>query len=66
VVKISKLVRGPIKVHYLVCSRKINTLELDLSAYSWKGMEPLFSFATALGRKMLRDSKPKLMWWKRG
>jgi len=60
VVKILKLLRGPKKVHYLVCSSKIDILEFDLSAYSWKGEELLFSFTTALGKKMLRDSKPKI------
>jgi len=50
-VKILELVKGPKKVHYVVCLSKIDTLELDLNAYSWKGGEPLFSFTTALGRK---------------
>jgi len=59
-VKISKLVKGPKKVHYLVCSSKIDTLEPNPSAYSWKGGELLFSFTTTLGRKMLKDSKPKI------
>jgi hypothetical protein len=43
-VRISKLVRGPKKVHYLVCFDKINILELDINAYSWKGREPFFFF----------------------
>ncbi len=59
-VRISKLVRGLEKVHFLVCFGKINTLELDSSAYSWKAKYHLFSFTTALGRKMLKDSKPKI------
>jgi hypothetical protein len=57
VVKISKVLRGPKKVHYLVCTNKKGTLKLDLSAYSWKGGEPLFSFTTTLGKKTLRDLK---------
>jgi hypothetical protein len=59
-VKISKLLRGPKKVHYLICFDKIDTLKLDLNAYSWKGEEPLFFFTTTLRRKMLKDSKPKI------
>jgi len=58
-IRISKLLKGPKKVHYLVCFSKIDTLELDPSAYSWKGMEPLFSFTIALKKKMLKKSKPK-------
>jgi hypothetical protein len=50
-VRILELLRGLKKVHYLVCSIKINTLELDPTAYSWKGGELLFSFTTALRRK---------------
>jgi hypothetical protein len=49
--KISELLRSLKKVHYLVCFNKIETLELDLNAYSWKGGGPLFSFITALGGK---------------
>jgi hypothetical protein len=60
VVRLSKVLRGLKKVHYLVCFSKIDTLEPDPSAYSWKGGEPLFSFIIALGRKMLKDSKPKI------
>jgi len=60
VVRISELLRGPKKVHYLICSSKIDTLKFDLSAYSWKGGELPFFFTTTLGRKMLRDSKPKI------
>ncbi len=47
--------RGPKKVHYLVCFSNIDTLEPNPSAYSWKGKEFLFSFITALGRKMLKN-----------
>ncbi len=36
-VKILELLKGPKKVHYLICSSKINTLQLDPSAYSWEG-----------------------------
>jgi hypothetical protein len=60
VVKISKLLKGPKKVHYLVCFCKIDTLKFDLGAYSWKGKELLFSFTTALRKKMLKISKPKI------
>jgi hypothetical protein len=66
VVRISKLLKGLKKVRYLVCFSKIDTLELDLSAYSWKGGELLFSFTIALMRKMLRDSKPKINVVERG
>jgi len=59
-VRILKLLRGLKKVHYLICSYKINTLKPNPNAYSWKGGEPLFSFTTALGKKMLRDSKSKI------
>jgi hypothetical protein len=59
-VRILELLRGFKKVHYLVCSGKINILEPNLSVYSWKGGKPLFSFTIALGRKMLTDSKPKI------
>jgi hypothetical protein len=59
-VRISELVKGPKKMHYLVCSDKIDTLEPDSSAYSWKGGELLFSFTIALGRKMLKNSEPKI------
>jgi hypothetical protein len=51
-VKILELLKGPKKVHYLICSGKIDTLKFDLSAYSWKGKELLFSFTTALKKKM--------------
>jgi hypothetical protein len=37
-IRISKLLRGPKKVHYLVRSNKIDTLKPGLSAYSWKGV----------------------------
>jgi hypothetical protein len=60
VIKKSKLLKGPKKVHYLVCSSNINTLELDPSAYSWKGGEPMFFFTTTLRRKMLKDFKRKI------
>jgi hypothetical protein len=60
VVRILELLRGFKKVHYLVCSNKIDILELDPNVYSWKGRELLFFFTIALGRKMLRDSKPKI------
>jgi hypothetical protein len=60
VVRISELLKGPKKVHYLVCFGKIDTLKLDPNAYSWKGREPLFSFTIVLRRKMLRKSKPKI------
>jgi hypothetical protein len=50
-VRISKLLRGPKKVHYQVCSNKIDTLKFDPNAYSWKGGEPLFFFTIALRRK---------------
>ncbi len=59
-VKISKLVRGPKKVHYLTCSGKIDTLKPNPSAYSWKGKQLLFSFTITLRTKMLKDSKPKI------
>jgi hypothetical protein len=52
VVKILKLVKSLKKVHYVICSGKINTLELNPSAYLWKGKELLFFFTTTLGRKM--------------
>ncbi len=47
-------------MHYLICFGKIDTLELNPNAYSWKGGELVFSFTITLGRKMLRDSKPKI------
>ncbi len=59
-ISIFELLKGPKKVHYLVCFSKIDTLKLDLSVYSWKGGEPLFFFTIALRRKMLKDSKPKI------
>jgi hypothetical protein len=59
-VKISKLVRDPKKVHYLTCSGKIDTLKPNPSAYSWKGKQLLFSFTITLRRKMLKDFKPKI------
>jgi hypothetical protein len=52
--------KGLKKVHYLICSNKIDTLEPNPSAYSWKGGEILFSFTIALRRKMLKDFKPKI------
>jgi hypothetical protein len=36
--------KGLKKVHYLICSNKIDTLEPNPSAYSWKGGEILFFF----------------------
>jgi len=60
VVKISKLLKGLKKVHYLICSSNIDTLEPDSNAYSWKGKEPMFFFTTTLKRKMLKDFKPKI------
>ncbi len=47
-------------MHHLICSGKINTLEPNPNVYSWKGGEHLYSFTIALGRKMLRDFKPKI------
>jgi len=47
-------------VYFLVCYGKIDTLELDLNAYSWKGEESPFFSTTALRRKMLKDFKPKI------
>jgi hypothetical protein len=38
----------------------METLKLDPNAYSWKGEKPLFFFTTTLGRKMLKDFKPKI------
>ncbi len=53
-------------MHYLVCFGKINTLKLDPGAYSWEGGEPMFSFTTALKKKMLKDFKPNSILWERG
>jgi hypothetical protein len=60
VVKISKLLKGLKKVHYLICSSNIDTLELDPNVYSCEGGEPMFFFTTTLRRKMLKDFKPKI------
>ncbi len=65
-VRISELLKGSLKMHYLVCFGKINTLKLDPGAYSWEGGEPMFSFTTALKKKMLKDFKPNSILWERG
>jgi hypothetical protein len=59
-VKISKLLKGLKKVHYLIYSSNIDTLQLDPNAYSWEGMEPMFFYTSTLRRKMLKDFKPKI------
>jgi hypothetical protein len=59
-VKILELLKGPKKVHYLICFSNIDTLEPNRSAYLWIGGEPMFSFTTTLRRKMLKNFKPKI------
>jgi hypothetical protein len=65
-VRISRVVKGPLKMHYLVYYGKVGTLELDLNAYSWKDGKHFFSFTTTLSRKMLKHPNLRLMLWKRG
>jgi hypothetical protein len=57
-VRVVEVTKGPKKLHFLMLCDNVGALEPNSKAYSPKGCVLLF-YNMAIGRKMLRSSKPK-------
>jgi hypothetical protein len=58
--KIVNVVRGPKKQQFQLYCGKIGKLELGPNFYWWEGGEALLSCTFMLGRRMLKEVKPKV------
>lgn len=58
-VRMVEVTKGPKKLHFLMFCGNLGALESNSKAYCPKGCEILFFYNTAIGRKVLRSSKPK-------
>lgn len=58
-VRVVEVTKGQKKLHFLMFCGNVGALGPNSKAYYPKGCEFLFFYNTAIGRKMLRSSKPK-------
>jgi len=59
-IKIVNVVRDLKKQQFQLYGGKIGKLELDPDLYWWEGGEALLSYTLVLGRRMLKEAKPKV------
>jgi hypothetical protein len=60
-VRVIQAMKGRNKNQFLLFCDEIGKMEVDLELYCWKGGDGnLLAYSSALGRRLLRDSKPKL------